>query len=121
MIADHQIRGITAQIVTAADIPLGGDTPAENQLVDFRPGLGDPHHRPRGVIAKAAGQNQFEQGKHHQRPDQDQGIEHKQQGHETAGEQAAHKSLVETVGRAMISSFGWQAKSVLTNVSLLGR
>ncbi|MNY37803.1 hypothetical protein D3C86_1723890 [compost metagenome] len=121
MVADHQIRRVAPQIVATANVPLGGNADAEDQLVDFRPGLGDPHHRRGGVIAKAAGEDQFEQGKYHQRSDQNQGVEQQQQGNETAGEQAAHRQLLKAFGRAMISSFGRQAKSVLTNVSPAGR
>ncbi|MNN77503.1 hypothetical protein D3C81_1939700 [compost metagenome] len=91
MIADHQIGSVATQIVTAANIPLSGDAQAEDQLVDFRPGLGNPHHHRGRVIAKTPGQDQFEQGEHHQRSDQDQRVEQQQQCDETAGEQAAHK------------------------------
>ncbi|MNI52417.1 hypothetical protein D3C73_1071970 [compost metagenome] len=117
MVADHQVRGVASQAIVTANVPLGGDAQVENQLVDLRPGLGDPHHRTGRVVAKAAGQYQLEQGEHHQRPDQDQGVEQQQQGDETASEQAAHGRLLKAVERAMISRFGWQAKSGLTNVS----
>jgi hypothetical protein len=91
VVADDQVRGVGAQVAATANVPLGGDAQRENQLVDLGPGLGDPHHRPRHVVARAAGGDQFEQGKHHQRTDQDQGVEQQQQGDKTAGEQAAHK------------------------------
>ncbi|MNZ96051.1 hypothetical protein D3C78_1152280 [compost metagenome] len=75
VIADHQVRRIATQVRAAADVPVGGDAEGKDQLVDLGPGLGDPHHRPRGIVAKAPGQDQFEHGEHHQRPEQHQGVE----------------------------------------------
>ena len=74
VIADHQIRGLAAQAFGAANVPLGGQAQGKNAFVDFGPGFGNPHHRPRIVIAQAPRRCQFEQGKQHQRPEQDQGV-----------------------------------------------
>ncbi|MNJ54512.1 hypothetical protein D3C77_499550 [compost metagenome] len=46
VVADGQVGCVQAQVIGTAHVPHRGDAQTENQFVDFRPGFGDPHHRP---------------------------------------------------------------------------
>ncbi|MNC52033.1 hypothetical protein D3C75_1013560 [compost metagenome] len=94
MVADGQVRSVLAQVLDAADIPLGRNAQGKDGLVDLRPGLGHPHYRPRGIVTPTPRQHQFEQGEDQQRADQHQRVEQQQGGSEDAGQQATHKETL---------------------------